>query len=68
VGELLEPELRGPFSLFKRSLVGGSVDVGVGTGRPVVAGTLAELERREAMGGGDSGCKAVGDKGGFGHA
>ena len=42
------------------------MDVGVGRGRPLVAGALVELERRKAVGGGDSGCEVVGDNGGIG--
>jgi hypothetical protein len=35
------------------------VDVGVGRGCPVAGSTLVELEKRKAMGDGDSGCKVV---------
>jgi hypothetical protein len=33
-----------------------------------MAFALVELERRKAVGGGDSGCKVIGDKGGIGDA
>jgi hypothetical protein len=48
--------------------VSAQATVGVGRGRPVVTGALVELERRKAMGGGDSGFKVVEDKGDIGDA
>jgi hypothetical protein len=44
------------------------MDVGVGRGHPVVAGTLVELERRKPMGGAESGCEVVGDDSDIGDA
>jgi hypothetical protein len=44
------------------------VDVGVGRGRPFVAGTLVESGRRKPMGGSDGGSESVGDNGGIGDA
>jgi hypothetical protein len=42
------------------------VDVGVGRGRPAVAGTLVELKRWKPMGGGESSFEVVGDDDGIG--